>query len=310
MQQDSSSLETHDESYFASFTDLLVGVIFVFIILLMIFASNYQEAADAVKQKKNADMVAKINQAKLKALDEARTNNARNELQNIFFDDRKKVLNAIGQSLKNEGIPVVVNIQEGFLRLPEGLLFKADEDKIDDSAKKTMATLAGALGTYVPCISPTQDQARLIGCSQLNVFSKDSLDAIFIVDHPDPKASVANKWLHSVQRTVSVFSELTRYESYLDKELKNSAGVPVLNVTAHQERRQGQKAAQGGPVVNKSIELRFFMRQPNPVDIKKFRDAEDLQRAQDLQKGQELLHELGAVPATSPATPASIVPNP
>ena len=37
------SHEAHDESYFASFTDLLVGILFIFIILLMVVATNYHK---------------------------------------------------------------------------------------------------------------------------------------------------------------------------------------------------------------------------------------------------------------------------
>lgn len=45
---DPSSSDTHDESYFASFTDMLVGILFIFIILLMLFANNYQQATESV----------------------------------------------------------------------------------------------------------------------------------------------------------------------------------------------------------------------------------------------------------------------
>lgn len=59
------SHDTHDESYFASFTDLLVGVIFIFIILLMIFANNYQQATESVTQTSKA-----LEEARDKALQE------------------------------------------------------------------------------------------------------------------------------------------------------------------------------------------------------------------------------------------------
>lgn|GEM_PF-1320472 len=58
MQQHSSSGDNHDESYFASFTDMLVGVIFIFIILLMIVANNYQAATDEAK-KTQAELAAR-----------------------------------------------------------------------------------------------------------------------------------------------------------------------------------------------------------------------------------------------------------
>ena len=62
-----SSHDNHDESYFASFTDMLVGIIFIFIILLMIVANNYQAATEAVTQSNKA-----LEEARNKARDEAR----------------------------------------------------------------------------------------------------------------------------------------------------------------------------------------------------------------------------------------------
>ncbi|MDE3060215.1 MAG: hypothetical protein KGJ06_04325 [Pseudomonadota bacterium] len=63
MKQQQASPEAHDEGYFASFTDMLVGIIFIFIILLMIFANNYQSATESVT---------KMSQALDKAREEAR----------------------------------------------------------------------------------------------------------------------------------------------------------------------------------------------------------------------------------------------
>ncbi len=66
-QQPPSPEETHDESYFASFTDMLVGILFVFIILLMISANSYQEAADLITKKEAAELIAKKEAAELAA---------------------------------------------------------------------------------------------------------------------------------------------------------------------------------------------------------------------------------------------------
>src|SRR5579884_4174242 len=97
--QQHSPLEQHDESYFASFTDMLIGVIFIFIILLMIYANNYQQAAESVRKQSGADLVARLNQERQKALDRARDNDIRKTELDIFYNSRAKILQEIERSL-------------------------------------------------------------------------------------------------------------------------------------------------------------------------------------------------------------------
>ncbi len=276
MQHDSPSPDHTDESYFASFTDLLVGILFTFIILLMIVASNFQDATESIKKQKAADLVAKINNAREKALDEARTNDLRNNLQNLFFSDRLKILSAIGKELQDQGIAVTVNVNKGTLKFPESTFFSGEDDKLSAPGQQALRAVAATLGKYLPCISPTKDPLRLAACAGLALDTTDALDAIFIVDHPDPKSSAEIRWLQAVQRTVTIFSTISHYDPYLYKDLKNITGVPILNVTAHQARRQVQKAEQQNPNLKQTVEFKFVTREPTRRDIDKLREAQDM----------------------------------
>jgi len=237
MQQHSTTLETHDESYFASFTDMLVGIIFIFIILLMIVANDFQEAADSVT---------KINES------------------------RDKVLKEIERSLKDAGVPVTVDIEQGVLRLPESILFGVDEYQVNQRGKQALGTLAGVLGTYLPCIAVSDDKSRTKICDGLNLASKDGLDAVFIEGHTDSTGSSEHNWLLSAQRAISVFREITYAEPYLNQDLKNTSGVPVLNVSGYEARRPVDPKKYD---INRRIELRFIMRSPTPEDVKKLKNA-------------------------------------
>jgi flagellar motor protein MotB len=237
MQQHSTTLENHDESYFASFTDMLVGIIFIFIILLMIVANDFQEAADSVT---------KINES------------------------RDKVLTEIERSLKDAGVPVTVDIEQGVLRLPESILFGVDEYQVNQRGKLALGTLARVLGTYLPCISGNGDKSATKTCESLNLASKDGLDAVFIEGHTDSTGSSEHNWLLSAQRAISVFREITSAEPYLNQDLKNTSGVPVLNVSGYEARRPVDPQKYD---VNRRIELRFIMRSPTPEDVKKLKNA-------------------------------------
>ena len=237
MQQHSTSIETHDESYFASFTDMLVGIIFIFIILLMIVANDFQQAADSVTQ---------VNKS------------------------RTLILQEIEKSLKDAGVEVTIDTEQGVLRLPESILFGVNEYQVNAKGKQALNTLANVLDTYLPCISATNDPAYLGACEKLNLASKDGLDAVFIEGHTDSTGSSDHNWLLSAQRAISVFRELTEAKPFLNEGLKNTGGVPVLNVSGYEARRPIDKA---NFVKNRRIELRFIMRSPTPQDIQKLKNA-------------------------------------
>lgn len=268
--------ESSEESYFASFTDMLVGILFIFIILLMIAARDYQEATDAVTEKQIAEQIAAIAEDQQKALDQARNKELWKTQQDLFYQDRAKILLTLESALKQRGMPVAVDVHQGVLRLPENIMFASGENAVHDTGKQAVAILAEVLGTYLPCITPTADPSRLFTCNFLNLASNDGLDAVYVVDNPEFNGSSEQKWLLSVQRTISVFSELTQRDPYLDTGLKNTTGVPVLNVAAKKERRlldQHDRAKK-----NKVIELWFKMRSPTPDDIKRLKAVEDAKK--------------------------------
>ena len=78
-----------EESYFVSMTDMMVGLLFVFIIMLMYFALQFQSNAE-----------------KLVTADETRAD----------------ILEQLKQSLLREGVEVQIDTQTGVLRLPDDVL--------------------------------------------------------------------------------------------------------------------------------------------------------------------------------------------
>src|SRR5262249_50236280 len=94
-------------------------------------------------------------------------------------------------------------------------------------------------------------------------------------DYPDINASREDKLLLSVQRIVSVFNELKHDEPYLDKELRNISGTPILDIKINQERRKAWGRDQNNPALKNFVVLRFMMRKPNQADIARLRNAQD-----------------------------------
>jgi len=75
-----------EESYFVSMTDMMVGLLFVFLIMLMYFALQYKDNAQ-----------------ELLTADATRTT----------------ILEQLKESLKREGVEVQIDTETGVLRLPD-----------------------------------------------------------------------------------------------------------------------------------------------------------------------------------------------
>lgn len=348
VKQDSQSQDSHDESYFASFTDMLVGVIFIFIILLMIVAHNYQKATESVTQMskeientRNAardqerdaqrdqirdaqrdqardaerdaqrdiardaehDQIIAQNQPiisppeptaiiqeiaknqndpnslvnKTTAKETTKNDDTVKELkmaqQNIFNESRSKILEQIQTTMTMQGFHVNTDSAKGTLSIPESMLFDTNHRELSPRGKQTINALAGNLKRYLPCIAPANSNARGVECNNMGITANDGLDAIFIDDYPSVNGTKEDKLLFAVQHIVAVFNALKSAEPYLDRDLRNNAGVPILNIKVNQSRREAKNRDAKKAEVKDSVVFRFVMRQPNPQDIQKLQNA-------------------------------------
>lgn len=179
-----ASQDTSDEDgegYFASVSDLMVGILFVFLLMLTVFALNFREAEDKQKIEMSkyeelrvkAERAEKESQAaKLEALkakeqadkekkeaDEQRTKNENlrsllkqavaqmtqdlEERQNA----RLRLLANLEERLRKAGIDVRIDPVSGVLRLPEQILFEKGQS---------------TLGTGVLAAPGRQSDAKLV----------------------------------------------------------------------------------------------------------------------------------------------------
>src|SRR5437868_1191699 len=170
--------ESGGEGYFASVSDMMVGILFIFLLLLTVFALNFRDAeqeqkaklADLIKAEKRATAAEDLaNEAKLIARREAALAEARkaenDRFRSLLFDavaqlerdirDREaargQLLVSLQQSLSNKGVTVSIDPASGILRLPEDLLFKTGDAAIGKENLPRLQTLAAVLATTLPC---------------------------------------------------------------------------------------------------------------------------------------------------------------
>jgi chemotaxis protein MotB len=241
-----SHIDDHDEGYFASFTDLLVGILFIFIIMLMMFATNYQQ-----KQQHTEDVtkvLTKINEA------------------------RNQILVEMQKSLKNDGVQVSIDLENGVLRLPESLLFESGKWEPNQRGNEALNKLADVLMTYLPCLARA-DQSLKSTCQKMNLINEPMLETVLIEGHTDNKPFGTEKgfdsnWGLSAKRSITIFNRLTSFRPELDKNILNANNFPILGVSAYAARRP---VSQSNLEQNRRIDLRFIMRSPTPEDIERIK---------------------------------------
>ncbi|WP_316205343.1 hypothetical protein [Bradyrhizobium sp. SZCCHNS3004] len=175
------------EGYFASVSDMMVGILFIFLLLLTVFALNFREAEhdhkikyaeylEALKQVRAAEDLAR--EAELKARQAAAIADARkvenDKFRTLLLDAvaqlekdlkdretaRRQLLASLKQSLSSRGVTVSVDPDSGILRLPEDLLFKTGDAIIRPENLPRLQTLAEVLADILPCYVEGGDSSK------------------------------------------------------------------------------------------------------------------------------------------------------
>lgn len=243
-----------DESYFVSMTDLMVGMLFIFIILLMAFALNL-----------------KAQETRLTQTDKA----------------REQMLRDIETALRNKGIPVTVLPESGVLRLPEQVLFDVNSSELQPKGLDAVAKLGEALDEILPCYAGATPRPSCEG----NKYD-GRLESVFIEGHTDDTGTSDRNWQLSYQRARAVYVRLHETwpqvgEIRNDKDGEKGKGEKLIGVSGYADQRPAvmcPKPAQGPTRaeidaaencrrLNRRIDLRFIMAVPDPERKEKLESA-------------------------------------
>ncbi|MCB0219606.1 MAG: hypothetical protein KDH09_07930 [Chrysiogenetes bacterium] len=221
-------------SYLVSISDLMAGLIFLFIITLMVFALSFGRAVQR-----------------------------RASLQ----DTRNELLRVLGDELIKKGITVEVVEGEGVLRLTEkSIKFRSGQDILDSGSESAsnVALLAGILREVLPCFV----QSSKLACKREIDRQKypANVEALFVEGHTD-KTPVGkrsrfqdNYELSGLRASDVVRRMLEATENQLD-ELRNSSGLKILSLSGYADQRPANRE---NPYAdeNRRIDLRFIMEPP------------------------------------------------
>lgn len=218
--------EESTEHFFTSFTDLLVGVIFLFMLLLMVFALNLK------------------NEAPPKIITE---------------EIRAALLRTIAERMEQRGMPVTVDLGNGILRLPAALLFESGAWELTENGRQVVSTLSQVLGEVLPCAASSGDTSA---CGALNL--NGMLDSVLIEGHTDNQpftdAQGHGNWELSAFRAIDVYKTMVATTPSLAGAITNRNGQPIVGVSAYADTRP-TTLQELDP--NRRIDLRFTMRSPD-----------------------------------------------
>ena len=182
-----------EESYFVSMTDIMVGMLFVFIILLMFFVYRIQNTAERMVPLSEHQTVVKERDEALKQVEflqrEIERLNA-NPLEKYLKQadaTRESILRNLKSSMEDTpGVhsgDIKIIPEQGILRLSGDMLFPRGVFTIPagSAGERAIRALAAALVKVLPCFSlgPASNPNRT--CNPNAAF----IDAVFVEGHTD-----------------------------------------------------------------------------------------------------------------------------
>lgn len=274
--------EHDEEGYFASVSDLMVGILFVFLLMLTVFALNFRDNEEEQKVARDKYLTAVAETEKLRGLLKLAAGQLEEEL-NGREAARYRLLANLEQKLRDQGLRVTVQPETGILRLPEQLLFEKGQSDLGAGrgsaqgrlaeAKGNLDKLARALADALPCFAS--------GGGGIDCGGQDhaALDGILVEGHsdrtafrglPPEKSRDLNDRL-SVERALNVFKEISARHGLDD--MRGPNGFPLLAVSSYGDRRPiapGETEEEFR--LNRRIDLRFLLSSRPSDDLRRIID--------------------------------------
>jgi flagellar motor protein MotB len=265
---------------FAPVADLMVGVVFIFIILMLALVMNLQREDTVARSEydhqvarvlalevQNAELARRIEkEMSLRLAAEARERTLAEANERLvafarFVEEsdvmrlmsrltradvtRSQLLEEMRSRLAAASIDVTVNSALGTLMLPARRLFDSGRAEPTADGRTTIAQLGRVMAETLPCYSFLPGQERQ-HCGSADEASR--LNAVYIEGHTDvtplsaPGARFSDNWDLSAGRAISAFKLVGDQFEQL-RNLRNRDGDALLGVSGYADTRPANRAA-------------------------------------------------------------------
>ncbi|MFG1477872.1 OmpA family protein [Xanthobacter sp. V4C-4] len=276
------------ENYFISMTDMMVGVLFIFIIMLMVFALDFRTRTDA---QEDAIDVAREVARKLDGLGTQVSSAI--ALVDASQQVRRQLLLDIETQLRTEGLSVQVDGHNGVLRLTEDAVrFEPGRSDLAGRARANVDKIARVLDRVLPAYAACRAAASGLACPG---GGGPALETVFIEGHTDSTGEDGANWQLSTERAVNTYRAIVAGAPNL-RSLRNQGGEGILSVAGYAATRPIDAAeSREAWAVNRRIDLRFVMEVDNRRRLEDIRVLTD-----DMRRQIDHLTAASAAPAPAP----------
>jgi flagellar motor protein MotB len=266
---DVSEEAPEEENYFISMTDMMVGMLFLFIIMLMMFALNFRKGDDASERIRKCLLSVVQENADVSKEIDARIASVQKAIQEpldaleLAADQRQRLLTDLKGKLNAEGISQVeIDEKNNVMRLSEGAIrfdpgkFELDA-KAQDGVQRIARALSPLIAQYAACTVDTPTQ-----CAD---HKGAALETVFIEGHTDTTGTAdraerdRKNWQLSTDRATATYRalvadapELTTFRNRLDEQILSVSGYSSTRpIAAGDDKATWAR--------NRRIDVRFAM---------------------------------------------------
>lgn len=270
-----------DTNYFVSMTDMMVGILFVFIIMIAYFAFQIQQSEavpkemfdEVVQQRDEAQQEIVQLKEKIKELEALIEKLRINPLQRFIEQSseiRDEIVASVVADLSARGIDAK-SVKRGVVTISGKGLFASGRSDLESvpSALATVDIISNTVMSEIQCFLPDSSQSNSSICQDRKVL----IDSIYIEGHTDngrvlgvlPDGSRSNLELSSRRATTTYQRMVVKNPALTD--VKNPMQEQALSVAAYGAQRPIQSNdTEGGREANRRIDIRFEMYTPDSLE--------------------------------------------
>lgn len=241
------------ENYFVSMTDMMVGMLFIFIILLMAFALMFRQQTDATQATQTSKIVhANDIEGRLEAI-EGRIAREIDKVREASLV-RQRLLKDIDARLRSDNLIVQVDEANGVLHLTEDTIrFQQNDATLNEHARQNVGKIARVLAVVLPAYLACPREGACPGRATASV------ETVFVEGHTDTTGSDEQNWVLSAQRAANTYRELAGDAREL-RGFRNRSNQEILSISGYSSTRPLDAAATPSAFEkNRRIDLRFVM---------------------------------------------------
>jgi len=212
--------QVEESGYMASASDLMIGLLFIFIVMVMVLLARKPELPTDVAPP----------------------------------DPLAGVVQAIGSRLQKAGVPVAIDQASGVITLPTDTLFARGRPDLEANGVRALRQSAEQLQQVLPCYIYSQRRQLPANCPPNPQHVE--IETVLIEGHTDSvplQRGDYSNWHLGLDRARAVYKELNAGPM---QHFRNEREQPVFGISSYADERPSSKkdAAQ-----NRRVELRFVL---------------------------------------------------